>query len=255
MPEHIDPFDRFRSTDTDDDRPELPRPRPGHPFVARLRERTEPWVEWFGLRRLVATAVTVALLVAGGWWLLRAPDQPTEAGLPYAARAASPSSTIVGPPASGAPPPATTVPSALVVHVAGAVVAPGVYEVDGAARTADALTAAGGPAPGADVDALNLAAPLRDGERVYVPIEGESVPPPVDAPGAALVGTAPAGPIDLNRATPAELDALPGIGPATAAAIVAHRDANGPFAAVDDLEQVRGIGPAKLDVIRPLVTL
>ena len=65
----------------------------------------------------------------------------------------------------------------------------------------------------------------------------------------------PAGPVDLNRATAAELDALPGIGPATAQAIVDHREANGPFASVDDLEQVRGIGPAKLATIRPLVTL
>ena len=64
---------------------------------------------------------------------------------------------------------------------------------------------------------------------------------------------APTGPVDLNRATAAELDALPGIGPATAQAIVDHREANGPFVSVDDLEAVRGIGPAKLEAIRPLV--
>lgn len=255
MPEHIDPFDRFGPTAAaDDDRPELARPRPGHPVVSRFRDRAEPWVVWFGLRRLVATIVVVVLVVAGGWWLLRAPGAPIEAGLPSAAGATGSPPTSAGPPPSG-PPPITTAPPALVVHVAGAVVAPGVYEVDGAARTADALAAAGGPSPGADVDALNLAAPLRDGERVYVPMEGEAVPPPVAAPGAAAAGSLPSGPVDLNRATAAELDSLPGIGPATAAAIVTHRDVNGPFATVDDLEQVRGIGPAKLDAIRSLVTL
>ena len=65
----------------------------------------------------------------------------------------------------------------------------------------------------------------------------------------------PAGPIDLNRATAAELDSLPGIGPATAQAIVAHREANGPFSSVDDLENVRGIGPAKLEALRGSVTV
>jgi len=255
VPEHIDPFDRFRTSDDDDDLPTLTRPRPGRPIVARGRERIEPWLAWFGVRRVVATAVTIMLAVAGGWWLLRAPDAPTEAALPYAARSAGPSSTSDGPSTSVVRSSVTTAPAALVVHVAGAVVAPGVYEVAGSARTADAVAAAGGASPDADVDALNLAAPLRDGERVYVPIVGEVVPPPVGASGSGATGSVPAGPVDLNRATPAELDSLPGIGPATAAAIVAHRDANGPFATVDDLEQVRGIGPAKLDSIRPLVTL
>jgi competence protein ComEA len=87
-----------------------------------------------------------------------------------------------------------------------------------------------------------------------VPVVGEAVPPPVGPPEAPGSSVAP-GPVDLNRATATELDALPGVGPATAQAIVSHRDANGPFASIDDLEQVRGIGPAKLDAIRPLVTV
>jgi competence protein ComEA len=178
--------------------------------------------------------------------------------LPFAASSPTVPSSGLGsgptPPPVASPAP-STVPATLVVHVAGAVVAPGVYELAGGARTADAVAAAGGATTGSDVDALNLAAPLRDGERVYVPVEGEAPPPlalpPGDAPGSSV---AP-GPVDLNRATAAELDALPGIGPATAQAIVAHREANGPFASIDDLEQVRGIGPAKLATIRPLVTL
>jgi len=253
VPDDRDPFDRLRGMDDGDDDPvALPRPRPGHPALARLHDGVDPWVAWFGVRRMVAAVATVVALVAGGWWLLRAPAPPTEAGLRYAAPASSstpaPASTAPGP----APP--TTVAGTVVVHVAGAVMASGVYELPAPARTADALTAAGGAAPDADVDALNLAAPLRDGERVYVPVVGEEVPPPppLAAPTASAVGSEP---VDLNRASADELDALPGIGPATAAAIVAHRDANGPFASVDDLEQVRGIGPAKLATIRPLVTV
>ncbi|MEY4174789.1 MAG: hypothetical protein RI900_1954, partial [Actinomycetota bacterium] len=97
-------------------------------------------------------------------------------------------------------------------------------------------------------DAINLAARLLDGQRVYVPRVGEAVPP-----GAGP--EAPSGPLDLNSATEEQLDDLPGVGPATAAAIVAHRDSNGPFGSVDDLGEVRGIGPAKLDALRGLVTV
>jgi competence protein ComEA len=147
-----------------------------------------------------------------------------------------------------------TAPPAVVVHVAGAVAAPGVYELPAGARVADAIGAAGGPTDGADPNALNLAAPVLDGDRVAVPRIGE--PADHGGGGQSHAGTTVAsGPLDLNRATVDELDALPGVGPATAAAIVAHREANGPFATVDELEAVRGIGPAKLESIRPLVTV
>jgi competence protein ComEA len=115
-----------------------------------------------------------------------------------------------------------------------------------------AIAAAGGALPEATPGALNLAAPVRDGERVYVPVAGEAVPAPA-AVTPAPVSSGPAGPLDLNQATVAELDDLPGVGPATAQAIVDHRQQNGPFASVDDLESVRGIGPAKLQAIRDLV--
>jgi competence protein ComEA len=258
-----DPFERLHAADPSRDARDaldvldpdgaLRRPRPGHPLLGRVRERAAPWVTWFGLRRLVATAVTVVVVVAAGWWLLRAPAPPTEAGLAHATSITTqaPAGPSLAPPTTVAPAPTT--PSVVVVHVAGAVATPGVYELPGDARADDAVAAAGGSAPGAELDALNLAAPLRDGERIYVPREGEDVPPPA-APVEASA-TVPAGPVDLNRATIEQLDALPGIGPSTAMAIVAHRDTNGPFATVDDLEQVRGIGPAKLEAIRPLVTL
>jgi competence protein ComEA len=227
------------------DEPAVPeRPPPGR--IGPLR----PWIEWFGVGRLIAGAVTVVLLVGVGWWLLRSPSPPTEAGLPLASATAG-STTVASGGSAGAPPgpaPPTTV-GPLIVHVAGAVVSPGVYELAPGARVEAALEAAGGAVPGADPGALNLAAPVGDGERVYVPMVGEPVP---IATGSPAVTVAP-GPVDLNEASAAELDGLPGIGPATAAAIVEHREQNGPFASVEDLEAVRGIGPAKLDALRDLV--
>lgn len=187
--------------------------------------------------QLAAGALAVLALVVGGWFLLR---QPT--GSP-------PEDTMAR--AEGAPAvTTTTAPAVLVVHAAGAVLRPGVYRVQPGARVVDVIDAAGGPAPDADVNRLNLAALVTDGSQVYLPRVGEAVPLPV---GAAA--TAPAGPLNLNTATIEQLDALPGIGPATAKAIIAERDRRGRFRAVDDLLDVRGIGPAKLDALRDLVTV
>jgi competence protein ComEA len=233
--------------------PEPIRPGPGRGAGTALMARARPWLQWFGAGRLVTGALLLILVVAGGWWLLRTPPPPTEAGLPYAATSTSPAS-----PASAAPALSTATeaspPAPLVVHVAGAVARPGVYELDGGARVHDAIAAAGGPVRRADPDALNLAAVVTDGERIYVPRAGESVPVAAADPSAGS-DAAPPGPIDLNHATIEELDVLPGVGPATAAAIIDHREQNGPFATVDDLEDVRGIGPAKLEAIRDLVTV
>ncbi len=116
----------------------------------------------------------------------------------------------------------------------------------------DAVVAAGGPAPDADWNALNLAAVVVDGTRVYVPAVGEEVVGV--APVGAGDGAQPVGPIDVNRATVEQLETLPGVGPATATAIVTERERNGPFVNVDDLDRVPGIGPAKLAALRDLVT-
>ena len=129
-----------------------------------------------------------------------------------------------------------------VVHVSGAVTAPGVYRLPPTARVVDAVEAAGGAVLGADLHQLNLAALIVDGQQVRVPMEGEVLPPPADA----SIGV---GPVDLNRADVVMLQTLPGIGPATAEAIVAHRDENGSFQTVDELLDVPGIGPAKLAAI------
>lgn len=213
--------------------------------------RLRPWVQWFGAGRVAGVVVTVAATVLGGWWLLRPAAPPTESMLPYAS---SPATAPAGATTTG-PAATTTNPSqVVVVHVAGLVRAPGVYELAGGARVVDAVEAAGGPTGDADLAALNLAALLADGQRIYVPRFGETPPPVAGPDGGTPTASGPAAPIDVNVASAAELDDLPGIGPATASAIVAHRDQHGPFASVDDLEAVRGIGPAKLDALRGLVT-
>jgi competence protein ComEA len=223
----------------------LSRPEPSGSRTDRARD----WVEWFGTGRLVAAVAATVAVCAGGWWLVRSPVPPVESTLPVA----TPSTTLVGSgttAAPGGPQPAVVASAVVVVHVAGAVVAPGVYELVGPVRVHDAVLAAGGPTGDADRDALNLAAPVPDGSRVYVPVAGEAAPSDlVSSPTGAA-----AGPVDVNRAEAGDLEALPGVGPATAAAIVTERERNGPFLTVDDLERVPGIGPAKLDALRDLVT-
>jgi competence protein ComEA len=194
-------------------------------------------------RLAVALAGLAAVVGLGGvvaGWVLRTPPS-TESLIPLAAGAtAAPSSAPQLAPVDG-----------IVVQAAGAVVAPGVYRLPNDARVIDLIDAAGGLAPGADPNRLALAAKVADGERVYVPIVGEPLPAAVGSGGAKGMGDA--GPVDLNTANESDLDALPGIGPATAAAIVAHRDRHGPFTSVDQLLEVRGIGPAKLEQLTGLV--
>src|SRR5215217_8913928 len=137
---------------------------------------------------------------------------------------------------------------ALVVHVAGAVRAPGIYELRSGARVADAVRRAGGARRRADLSAVNLASELQDGRQVLVPLR---------APGggaAAVAGvTAPGVPLDLNTATVEQLDELDGIGPATAQQIIDYREANGGFGSVDELDQVPGIGETRLASLREQV--
>jgi competence protein ComEA len=131
----------------------------------------------------------------------------------------------------------------LVVHVAGAVVSPGVYRLPEGARVTDALQRAGGPAPRALVDAVNLAARLADGQQVVIP---ESVAG-VAAAGAAAM---PDAPISLGTATVEQLDTIEGIGPVTAQDIVDYRDEHGGLASVEQLNQISGIGPATMEALR-----
>lgn len=138
----------------------------------------------------------------------------------------------------------------LLVHVAGAVRKPGLYELPAGARVADAVELAGAKAA-ADLDALNLAEPLIDGVKVLVPRVGEG---PVAGASLPLDPTAPAV-VDVNTANQPTLETIPGIGPVTAAAIIQLRTEAGPFTAIEDLLDVSGIGPATLESIRSYVTI
>ena len=238
------------------------RPLPSPSYAERIRD----WIEWFGLARLAVVAVSVLAVGAGGYWLLDPPPDPVEASLPMtpgAGGATTPVTSTAPTDATAAPvPPAAEAPdgpAVIVVHVAGAVALPGVYRLAPDSRVIDAVAAAGGAAVDAAADAVNLAAPLRDGDRVYLPRLGEAPPVPAGVTSSAGAGPpssgAPAGPVDLNTATAEQLDTLPGVGPSTAQAIVDHRNTNGPFASVDGLTDVRGIGPAKLESLRALVTV
>jgi competence protein ComEA len=138
----------------------------------------------------------------------------------------------------------------LVVYVVGAVRRPGLYHLSEGARIADAIARAGGATKRADAAAVNLAAPVADGEQVLVPARlprAVAIAQGVPTPGA------PPGPVQLSAATTDQLDALPGIGPTTAQKIVDYRAEHGPFRSVDELDEVPGIGPAKVEQLRDLV--
>ncbi len=240
--------------------PDLPdRPAPPQTPLHRARE----WLQWVGPARIAASALAVLAVLAGGYWLVRPPTPTTEASIPYATHTGSTATSRTGPTsvptatASSIDSTATTASVAsvlLVVHVAGAVAHSGVYRLAPGSRVIDAVQAAGGLADDADPDAVNLAALVADGQRVYVPRLGGTVP--VDPGGGGPVPTtSPRGPVNLNTATIDQLDTLPGVGPSTAAAIVAYRQQNGPFTSVDEVAKVHGIGPAKLEALRGLVTV
>ena len=154
------------------------------------------------------------------------------------------------------PPPPTPTPAPLRVYVVGAVRRPGVFALPRGSRVEDAVAAAGGFTAAALRDAVNLAAPLQDGLRVYVPSRLTPTPH-VLTPTAAPLSTAvaPEERIDLNTASAEALERLPRIGPALAQRIIAYREAHGPFQKVDDLLAVKGIGPTLLETIRPYVTV
>ena len=205
-----------------------------------------------------ATAVVLGLLgvvgaAAGGWWALRSPPGPDPAEiLPMAGSAEIPV------PAPSLMPD----PGRIVVDVVGAVARPGLHELPAASRVADAVTAAGGLTPEADRMRLNLAETLSDGARLWVPEVGEAMAPEV-VPATAGTGDGVRGagggrsgaPLNVNTADTVALEELPGIGPVLAAAIVEHRQRTGPFATIDELVEVSGIGPSKLEQIRPLATV
>jgi competence protein ComEA len=233
----------------------LERPAPRLSFSDRCRERRDRALDELRGRlslvtigRVVTVAGSVLVVVAAGLWLLRAPAQPVEVSIPRPTATAVQSSVpvvshVAGGPASG---------REIVVQIAGAVARPGVYRLADGSRVIDLVTTAGGAIDGVDASTLALAQKLTDGQRVYVARPGETVVPVAADPGA---GPQQTGPVNLNTATVAQLEALPGVGPATATAIVTYREKHGPFRAVTGLLEVPGIGDAKLDALRDLVTV
>ena len=166
---------------------------------------------------------------------------------------------IVAPEPTAAATPAAT---DIRVQVSGAVMSPGVYAMNNGDRVMDAIAAAGGVDPGADLSGINLALRVQDEAHYHVPTVGETPPPSPAGASSTSPGTGGRGTsstanslIDLNTASAQELESLPGIGPVMAGRIVAHREVNGPFAAVDDVQDVPGIGPKTLESIRSLVTV
>jgi competence protein ComEA len=140
--------------------------------------------------------------------------------------------------------------SKIVVHVVGAVHRPGLYAVRDGARIADVVRRAGGTTRKADLEAINLAAPVEDGLQVVVPRQQ----PPMPAGGVTAPGDASAsGPVHLNTASLEQLDTLPGVGPVTAQKILDWRQTHGAFTSVEDLDAIPGIGPARLEQLRDLV--
>ena len=197
-------------------------------------------------------AIVIALVIAISALVLAARPDPG-VGIDGAADLEAGSAGEAG---TGAPGPAGTA-EVVLVEVGGAVLRPGVYRLASGARILDAVTAAGGFGPRVDAAEadrrLNLAAPVRDGDEIHVPARGEVA---VASPGAAAGGGSDSGsgPIDLNRATAEQLDTLPGVGPATAAKIIAAREEQ-PFASIDEVGARKVVGPATLEKIRALVTV
>lgn len=175
-------------------------------------------VQWIGAGLLLLLAVG-----AGAWYARSSPEPPPM--------------VVARSPAE---------PESLTVHVSGAVVSPGLVEIPSGSRVADAIAAAGGAGPGARLGALNLAAPLVDGQQLVVPDA---------AAGATVGGVAPDPRVRVNVAGISELERLPGVGPVLAERILQHRDEHGPFEVVEDLLDVPGIGEGKLAALRDAVAV
>ncbi|MCL4078982.1 ComEA family DNA-binding protein [Coriobacteriia bacterium Es71-Z0120] len=186
--------------------------------------------------RIALVAVLVGIVLAAGGWLR---------GVPADEMSVSPPEVEIADASA-----ATTTPAGVVVHVVGAVRRPGVYTLPPGSRVGDAVEAAGGVLGNAATDAVNLARILNDGEQVRIPTRDEASS---TAGAPSTVAGAPQK-VNINSASATELDALPGIGPATAQKIVDDRTKNGPFSAPEDLMRVPGIGPKKFDALKDLIT-
>lgn len=182
-----------------------------------------------------AAAVAAVLLLVAGWFVVRGGEPEPEWDSADATVSSTPPSTVI-------------------VSVVGAVEQPGLVTIDEGARVADALQQAR-PSPDAELLSLNLAQVLADGQQIVVLAKGDAPPDAAAGAGAAAPGGTGASGISLNTASAQDLTELPGVGEATAAAIVAHRESIGTFTSIEQLLDVKGIGPAKFDAIKDLVSL
>jgi competence protein ComEA len=213
----------------------------------------------FDLTRTEAAAYAACclLVVMLGWRVLR-----SDAG-EQAVAAPRTTATTAGPGAASADGASVTAAPARdassTVHVVGAVRRAGVYRLGAGRRVQDAIARAGGATAQADLQAINLAAKVADGQQIVVPRKGRAGPA-VAGTGAAVgaggaAGGATSGPINLNSATAEQLDTLDGVGPATAQKILEFRQQHGGFSSIDDLSQIAGIGPKRLESLRAQVTV
>jgi len=217
-----------------------------------LRER----LDTLSRGELVGLAVVVVALLAGvGLWYTRSLPRPidvaTSAGTTPAPAVSGEASVSVASAAASASPSPSAV---LIVDVTGAVKHAGVFEFAPGDRVIDAVERAGGARETADLTLLNLAAPLVDGQQILVPKQGAATGTVSTGAGSTTAGSAGAF-VNINTADEATLETLNGVGPVLAASIIAYRTEHGPFASVDQLDEVSGIGPATLEDLRSQVTI
>lgn len=229
-------------------------PRPRADGIDALRDRVQAWRT--DSRAAVVVLVIVAVVAGVLWYRIGAGggDAPPSRTRSAAVTTATPARADE---AAGTSPTTDSRGPKAIVHVAGAVSRPGVLELAAGARVIDAVEGAGGALPEANLDELNLAAKVADGQRVYVPRVGELGLTPTDASGSAADPGAGGGGglLNLNTATQAQLEELPGIGPVLATAVIDERDRRGGFRSVNELRDVRGIGEKRFEDLRDQVTV
>lgn len=223
--------------------------------------KVQATIKWFGLSRLIGSVLSLIAVALAGWWLLRVPPPPPEDSIPIASTATTLSFAVSSPQKIELDTKLVReLVTELTVHIAGAVKTPGVYQLHIGARINDGVVAAGGATAQADLDSVNLAMLLSEGEQIYIPKRNDKphiiVQPRFTSSNNLNSSNSATNnelqiSININTATAIELEQLAGVGPSTAKAIIEFRQKNGGFKTVEDLLNVRGIGPAKLSEILP----
>ena len=231
--------------------------------------KVQATIKWFGLSRLIGSVLSLIAVALAGWWLLRVPPPPPEDSIPIASTATTLSFAVSSPQATELDRELDReldtklfreLATELTVHIAGAVKTPGVYQLQVGARINDGVVAAGGATAQADLDSVNLAMLLSEGEQIYIPKRNDKphiiVQPRFTSSNNLNSSNSATNnelqiSININTATAIELEQLAGVGPSTAKAIIEFRQKNSGFKTVEDLLNVRGIGPAKLSEILP----